>query len=257
MDLQMPIMDGYEATKIIRNKNKTIPIIALTANAMKEDIEKTKKVGMNKHLNKPINVEELYMTLLQFLSKKAKKTEITKENINTNIPNFQHIDKDYALKLVMGNEKIFKNILKGLYEYKDIKLNEMKNDDFKLTIHTIKGISGSAGAKKLFEIATKINDTLDKTLLPIFYEEFEKVINEIENSGILDENIQKETIDEEKKLELLNKLKEALKTKRPTNIKSVMQEIEKYDFEIDNSDKLNQIKQLIKKYKFKEALELL
>jgi len=67
MDIQMPIMDGYEATRIIREKDKQIPIIAITANAMKEDIIKSAKRGMNDHINKPINVERLYATLLKYI----------------------------------------------------------------------------------------------------------------------------------------------------------------------------------------------
>ena len=55
----MPILDGYEATKEIRKQDKEIPIIALTANAMKEDVSKTSEVGMNRHLNKPIDVNKL------------------------------------------------------------------------------------------------------------------------------------------------------------------------------------------------------
>ncbi len=66
MDIQMPIMDGYEATKIIRQKDKNIPIIAITANAMKDDIAKSLNSGMNSHINKPINVEELYETILKY-----------------------------------------------------------------------------------------------------------------------------------------------------------------------------------------------
>jgi signal transduction histidine kinase/CheY-like chemotaxis protein len=71
MDIQMPIMDGYEATKLIRAKDKKIPIIALTANAMKEDIEKTKHANMQAHINKPINIIELYETLLKYLPQNA------------------------------------------------------------------------------------------------------------------------------------------------------------------------------------------
>ena len=66
MDIQMPILDGYSAAKIIRQTDKTIPIIAVTASAMKEDIEKTKESGMNNHLNKPIDVTLLYQTLLKY-----------------------------------------------------------------------------------------------------------------------------------------------------------------------------------------------
>ena len=68
MDIQMPFMDGYEATKIIREENQYIPIVALTANAMKEDMEKTAQAGMNAHLNKPIEVEKLYKILLRYIS---------------------------------------------------------------------------------------------------------------------------------------------------------------------------------------------
>lgn len=67
MDLQMPVMDGYEATKIIRGMDKNIPIIALTANAMKDDVEKTMQAGMNEHLTKPLNVKELFDTLRKYI----------------------------------------------------------------------------------------------------------------------------------------------------------------------------------------------
>lgn len=70
MDIQMPIMDGYEATRQIRKIDKNIPIIAVTANAMAEDLIKSKSVGMNEHINKPIDVKKLYKILLQYLSKK-------------------------------------------------------------------------------------------------------------------------------------------------------------------------------------------
>ena len=62
MDIQMPIMDGYEATKIIRsfnNKNAQIPIIAMTANAFEEDRKHALQLGMNEHLAKPVDIEKL------------------------------------------------------------------------------------------------------------------------------------------------------------------------------------------------------
>lgn len=60
MDIRMPEMDGIEATKSIRKFNKNIPIIALSANASQEDIEKSIKAGMNNHISKPIDKIELY-----------------------------------------------------------------------------------------------------------------------------------------------------------------------------------------------------
>ena len=67
MDIQMPIMNGYEATKLIREIDSNIPIIALSANSMKEDIEKSLEVGMNEHLAKPINMEQLLKILKKYL----------------------------------------------------------------------------------------------------------------------------------------------------------------------------------------------
>jgi len=87
MDIQMPLMDGYETTKIIRKKDANIPIIALTANAMKEDIEKTKQASMQAHINKPINVAELYETLLRFLPKK----EFNRVDISLNQKIFEEL----------------------------------------------------------------------------------------------------------------------------------------------------------------------
>ncbi len=63
MDIRMPIMGGLEATTEIRKFNKDIPIIALSANAYKEDIDKSLKLGMNAHLSKPIDVNNLFLTL--------------------------------------------------------------------------------------------------------------------------------------------------------------------------------------------------
>lgn len=63
MDIRMPIMNGLRATVEIRKFNKTIPIIALSANAYREDIEKSLNAGMNYHLSKPIQPEEIYSTL--------------------------------------------------------------------------------------------------------------------------------------------------------------------------------------------------
>ena len=67
MDVQMPEMDGYEATRVIRASGhpqaKTIPIYAMTANAFTEDISAALNAGMNGHIAKPIDTDILYATL--------------------------------------------------------------------------------------------------------------------------------------------------------------------------------------------------
>ena len=70
MDIMMPGMDGYEATRVIRLSGKPdaadIPIIALTANAFAEDVKKSLDAGMNAHLSKPVDLNALEQTLQRF-----------------------------------------------------------------------------------------------------------------------------------------------------------------------------------------------
>ncbi|MCL2210615.1 MAG: response regulator [Treponema sp.] len=76
MDVQMPEMDGYEATRTIRASNcpnaKSIPIIAMTANVFREDIEKCAAAGMNGHIGKPIDVEEFFNALKKYFPQPRK-----------------------------------------------------------------------------------------------------------------------------------------------------------------------------------------
>ncbi len=67
MDIQMPELDGYSATKLIREINQDVPIIAMTAHAFKEDEEKSLAVGMNEHIIKPINEKILIRTIAKYI----------------------------------------------------------------------------------------------------------------------------------------------------------------------------------------------
>ena len=73
MDCQMPVMDGYEATKKIRQIDayKDLPIIAMTANAMKQDIALVLESGMNDHIAKPVDSELIYITLAKWINRKT------------------------------------------------------------------------------------------------------------------------------------------------------------------------------------------
>ena len=74
MDIQMPVMNGYDATQIIRNlsngKSKT-PIIAMTANVMKEEVEGCYNAGMNDFIGKPFDTEELISKIQNLLTQSS------------------------------------------------------------------------------------------------------------------------------------------------------------------------------------------
>ena len=71
MDMKMPEVDGLEAAKLIRSSDHpdaaSIPIIALTANAFDEDVQKSRDAGMNAHLSKPVESDLIFQTLRQYL----------------------------------------------------------------------------------------------------------------------------------------------------------------------------------------------
>jgi len=252
-------MGGYEATKLIKELNNKIIIIALTANAMVEDIEKTKKAGMLEHLNKPIEVEKLYAVLLKYITPKKESTFEEIETDDIVLPDFKNIDSQKGLKFLNNNKKLYLKILKDFKEdYKDISLEELDDNKLQRVAHTIKGLSANIGAKRLNDIAKKIEDTLDKSLFNEFYQELAKVIDDIKLIPSQEENSEnKVKIDEEKKEELFSKLKDALKTKKPKNCNVVIEEIEKYDLDSKDKELFQQIKKLIKRYKFKDILNLI
>ncbi|MGN1231239.1 MAG: response regulator, partial [Anaerotignum sp.] len=72
MDIQMPVMDGYEATRLIRSLNRpdiaALPIIAVSANAFEEDMMKSKEAGMNEHIAKPFNRDKLEEVVGKYLN---------------------------------------------------------------------------------------------------------------------------------------------------------------------------------------------
>jgi CheY-like chemotaxis protein len=68
MDMQMPEMDGLEATRILRREGRNLPIVAMTANAFDEDRQRCLEAGMNDHIGKPVMPDVLYETLVRWLS---------------------------------------------------------------------------------------------------------------------------------------------------------------------------------------------
>lgn len=260
MDIQMPILDGYEATKEIRKKEIHIPIIALTANAMKEDILKTKTAGMQLHLNKPIEVDKFFEALLTFIPKKIDIEEIDNEiliknNHSKTLPNFKTLDTNFGLKLVMNSVDIYIQILKGLIKYKDLNYENMNDEEFKRTMHSIKGLSASAGALYISEMAKDLEETLDRGLLSEFVMSLNETIAEIEEK-LISNNIDKKEITQELRNELFANLKEAVATKRAKNCKPLIEQLEMYNLNNEDKKLFEKLLPLINKFKFKEALEL-
>ncbi len=263
MDIQMPVMDGYEATRRIRGIDKDIPIVALTANARIEDAQKTKIAGMSEHLNKPIDIEKLYETLLKYISKKIEVKDVEGticSNNNIIIPKFINIDANEGLLHLAGNKKLYMKVIKNFYySYNNLKIENLEEDEFKRATHTIKGLSANMGAKSLHRIAQILDDSQDRTLIASFNAELKKVLDELKNiaSEEISDIKDKKEISKTQKDELFEKLKVAAKTKRPKNFKSIIEDLDSYILLEEEKSIFEKVKILIKKYKFKEALTVL
>ena len=170
MDHMMPEMDGIETTHIIREKFKdydTVPIIALTANAVDGASEMFLLEGMNDFVAKPIELNVIVGKLERWLPKSMQKpiAESPKSSSDSNSSSrksaiaIKELDTASALKL-LGSEKLFWDVLKDYYRVIDKKTNLIstyeKNEDwhsYTIEVHSLKSASRQIGATKLADLA--------------------------------------------------------------------------------------------------------
>src|SRR6185436_3692555 len=108
MDIQMPVMDGLQATRIIRKEiQSNIPIIALTANAVKGEMEKCIQAGMNDYLSKPFDEEDLIRLIAKWLGRETHFSS-AKPAIITDTPLY---DLDKLKQITRGDEKFIVKML--------------------------------------------------------------------------------------------------------------------------------------------------
>lgn len=182
MDIQMPEMDGLTATTYIREtlKMKTLPILAMTAHAMKEDVEKSIAAGMNQHLTKPIEPALLYRTLSKFLQPKTridqsraailekKVTSSAKDNtVEKRLRDNTSLSIDAAIARMRGKRSLYLKLvedflkkyqhlgdtMKGLYQTKSFA-------DLRRSAHSLKSTSLYIGAEKLSLLAANLEQSL-------------------------------------------------------------------------------------------------
>jgi len=173
MDCQMPVMDGYEATRTIRKNGNTIPIIALTANAMSGDRKKCIDAGMNDYISKPFKLKELLSVLDKWISQNKKNKESESDSPTTNkllagdLSDLAGIEVKDGLRMMGGNTEIYKKILKNFYQVNSnvlVEINEaFKNGEMLVVarqVHTVKGSAASIVAKGLASIALRLESAI-------------------------------------------------------------------------------------------------
>jgi len=214
MDVQMPVMDGYTATREIRNlksKIRNVPIITMTAHAMAGDEDKSLQAGMNGHVTKPIDPHQLFSTLQKWIKPGEKRVQVrqadvpveqtesdmaalAEDELPESLSGFDLID---GLKRLQGNKKLYRKLLLSFATDYHAVANEIRQaldaEDFDQThslVHNLKGLAGNLAATDLQ--ATAVN--------------LEKIVKGAEKKAPTDDELNS------KFLELENALNQALES---------------------------------------------
>jgi two-component system sensor histidine kinase/response regulator len=194
MDIQMPVMDGLTATQVIRKLPgfADLPIIAMTANAMKEDRDRCLAAGMNDYIIKPIDPDAMFATLRLYHSSSnaggmsTRPTAMRAES--KGIFKIAGIDTDEGLRRVIGNRALYTDLLKRFAEGQcDTVMNIQKaldGGDSQLAMriaHSLKGISGNLGATETQvtagELEAAIHNALSRTSIAGIMEHLSSILS--------------------------------------------------------------------------------
>ncbi|MBP6713681.1 MAG: response regulator, partial [Aliarcobacter sp.] len=189
MDLHMPRMNGFDASKKIRTFDEKTPIIALTAAVMSEDRILSKEAGMQEHLAKPIDFDELFNVINKYLPSLVSIASPTIDEKNYLSNN--HLDFEELLKRI-GNEKLANELLKKFEttytDYEKDLIENFETEEFSKSIHKLKGVSGNLALKALYKLSSQIEEenviNKKRELLDLLIIELREVmlmINKMEN----------------------------------------------------------------------------
>ncbi|MFA9395209.1 MAG: response regulator [Halodesulfovibrio sp.] len=167
MDCQMPVMDGYEATRRLREDARFagLPIIAMTANAMVGDREKVIEVGMNDHIAKPLELLDMFSKMARWITPSIG-VELKTQGADSSdtLPNITGVDFEKGLSTCQQNKNLLRRLLVRFAETQAdfcILMNDalQKNDIETASryAHTLKGVAGNIGATKIQELAAELD----------------------------------------------------------------------------------------------------
>ena len=170
MDMQMPVMDGVTATREIRKEArfKDLPVVAMTANAMQGDRDRCMAAGMNDHVAKPIEPENLWKALLKWIKPRqatAAALAVNPQAVeDVDLPSgIAGLDMVNGLRRVLGKKPLYLSMLRKFVAGQKSVLAEIRKalennlpDTAERLAHTLKGVSGTIGATGLQQLAEKL-----------------------------------------------------------------------------------------------------
>jgi CheY-like chemotaxis protein/HPt (histidine-containing phosphotransfer) domain-containing protein len=171
MDLQMPEMDGHEATRVIRStlNNPSLPIIAMTAHALQSEQENCLKSGMNDYVSKPVDPDKLLAVLARWIKPRpGPRPEVPSDKAPEDLlEHLPGIDVEEALKRLRGNRKLLVKLLSDFGCDYDGIIGQIRDGlaqgDMTLvrrTVHTLKGVAGNLSATEVYEAVQDLEAVL-------------------------------------------------------------------------------------------------
>ena len=176
MDIQMPVMDGYEATRIIRSDNRftSLPIIAMTAHAMQDERQKILEAGADAHITKPINARTMLQVMKFFLHDQESGVYLRERFAAGSgnellLPQISGLDISGALNRLDGNGKLYLWVLRSFVEKESTAATTLEKalraGDKKSAlrhIHTIIGTAGTMGAVELVTLSLQLEKAIEQ-----------------------------------------------------------------------------------------------
>ncbi|MFM1981071.1 MAG: hypothetical protein RLZ68_2336 [Pseudomonadota bacterium] len=175
MDLQMPVMDGFEATRVIRQSLglSKLPIIAMTANAMASDRDACMVAGMNDHVGKPFELDHLIATLHRHTGLAQPQAQAVLKPMPTVAFLPGDLDTEGALERVGGNSQLYATVLSafatelvGTPDQLHTQLAAHDKPHAARTLHTLKGLAATVGARHLSQVAAQLEKAVKDESTP-------------------------------------------------------------------------------------------
>ncbi|GHV36561.1 hypothetical protein FACS18949_16110 [Clostridia bacterium] len=184
LDIQMPVMDGHQATAAIRGSGKPykdIPIVAMTANVMQDEIKRCMDEGMNGHVAKPIEFARLQEALAEFLPESARTNE------DGSFPRLECVESLKALGRFLGKKELYIEALKSftdmfplLYFPFESLSGEQRIRDAQDFVHEVMSAAGNIGAHEVKRLSREFDGQLRANIPDITtYQELNQAMQEL------------------------------------------------------------------------------